>query len=57
MYAGHANVAFAPVTHRSGDGRQCRLQIDDADAYAEDVDSFNGHGNSNYAPGRIHNKN
>ena len=40
MHAGHANVALAPGAHRVGDGRQRRPQIQDADADAEDVDSF-----------------
>jgi hypothetical protein len=57
MHTGHANVALAPRAHRVANGRQRRRQIDDADARAEDVDSFNGHGNSNCAPGRIRNEN
>jgi hypothetical protein len=43
MHTGYANVALASRAHRVPDGRQRRLQIDDADAYAEDVDLLDCH--------------
>ena len=40
MHAGHADVALAPRPHNPGDGIQRRLQIEDADTDAEDIDTL-----------------
>jgi hypothetical protein len=43
MHARHANIPFAPGAHRLGYGSQRRLQIEDAEADAENIDSFDDH--------------